>query len=96
MSFLQSSLALHLKAGMMTHFILNLNKLANNAMAGNSINGPITKARAIVGRSGKAVTAMASAMGELRAKVEKLKPIDAAFSIRASLHVFILKNKFDK
>ncbi len=71
-------------------------KFSNNAMTGSSIKGSITKASAIAGLSGKAVTAMASAMGELRARVEKLKPIEAAFSILANLQVFILKNKFDK
>lgn len=71
-------------------------KFTNNAITGSSIKEPITKASAIAGLSGKAVTTMASAMGELRARVEKLKPIEAAFSILASLQVFILKNKFDK
>jgi len=40
---------------------------------GNSNKGPITSARAINGSLGNAVKAMASAIGEFRARVVKLR-----------------------
>src|SRR5699024_12478360 len=43
------------------------------AKIGNSSNGPTTNVRAINGSSGKAVIAIANAIGEFLAKVVKLK-----------------------
>ena len=60
---------------------------------GNSISGPITKASAIKGLSGKAVTAIAKASGELRANVANEKPAEADFSILAIRQTFKLKIK---
>ena len=57
----------------MLAFLKESNSWETSARMGNSINGPITKAKAIKGRSGKATTAMASETGELRAIVIRLK-----------------------
>ena len=65
-------------------------------MVGNSISGPITKASAIKGFSGKALTAIAKARGELRAKAANEKPIEADFSILAIRQTFTLKNKLKR
>ena len=47
-------------------------------MTGSSISGPITKARLIKGRDGKADVAIANEIGEFRARVVQLKQADSS------------------
>src|SRR5699024_10416122 len=69
------------------------------AKIGNSSNGPTTNVRAINGSSGKAVIAIANAIGEFLAKVVILKLALSAYlnfmksTILSSIMKFIIKNK---
>jgi len=68
------TLAKSIAVGLHYDFFFIINNMCDiNANAGNSIRGPIIRAKAMIGSSGKKATAIAREIGEFLAKVVRLR-----------------------